>query len=161
MAGIFTRRWTKATVTLDCNTFTPNITLDGHSQPIPVPAGPPPPPPPAPAPPPTPCPANFNVSGYSCTVHTCGADVHPVKEHCGDDLCYPTVHLPSLCEKLPTPLSAAIAEAKKRCDAYQLCKNFAINTGMNKLCMHCSTAPCCGLLVCTARMLVEWDVAVC
>ena len=137
MPGIFTRRWTKASVTLDCNTFTPNITIDGV--PIPVPPGPPPPTPPAPAPPPTPCPASFNVTGYSCTSHTCGADLHHVKEHCGDDLCYPTVHLPSLCEKLPSPLSAAIAEAKQRCDTYQLCKNFAIDTGnifQYKPCLH-------------------------
>jgi len=37
------------------------------------------------------------------------------------------VHLPSLCKKLPSPLSAAIAEAKRRCDRYQLCSNFAID----------------------------------
>ncbi len=128
-SGIFTRRWSKATVTLDCNTFTPNITLDGHSTPIPVPPPPTPPPPPPPAPPPAPCSTSLpNASGYTCTAHTCGYDQHPVTEHCGDDLCYPTVHLPSLCAKLPSPLSAAVAEAKRRCDAYQLCKNFGINT---------------------------------
>ena len=116
-SGIFTRRWTKATVTLDCNTWQPNITLDGSSTPIPVPPPPPPPAPPAPVPPPAPCiAAGLNVSGYSCVQHTCGADDHHVTEHCGDDLCYPTVHLPSLCKPLPRPLSAAIAEAKRRCD---------------------------------------------
>eukprot|EP01049_Picozoa_sp_SAG25_P015651 SAG25_NODE_3262_length_1154_cov_1.334597_2_plen_86_part_00 len=51
-----------------------------------------------------------------------------MSEHCGDDLCYPHVHLPSLCQPLPSPLRAAIAEAKRRCDAYQLCTNFAIDT---------------------------------
>ena len=33
-----------------------------------------------------------------------------------------------MCKPLPSPLSAAIAEAKRRCDGYQLCENFAIDT---------------------------------
>ena len=33
-AGVFTRTWTKATVTMNCNTNMPNITLAGHSEPI-------------------------------------------------------------------------------------------------------------------------------
>ena len=127
-SGVFTRRWTKATVTLDCNTFTPNITLDGHSAPIPVP---PLPPPPTPAPP-APCPPALNATGYSCTTHTCGADLHHVNEHCGDDLCYPTVKVASLCEPLPSPLGAAVAEAKRRCDEYAPCMNFAIDTDKTK-----------------------------
>ena len=48
-------------------------------------------------------------------------------EQCGDDQCYPKAMLPSLCKPLPSPLGAAIAEAKRRCDGYQLCENFAIN----------------------------------
>ena len=40
----------------------------------------------------------------------------------------PKVQLPSLCKPLPGPLSAAIAEAKRRCDGYQRCANFAVDT---------------------------------
>lgn len=32
--NVFTRHWTKATVTMDCNTMDPNITLAGHSSPV-------------------------------------------------------------------------------------------------------------------------------
>eukprot|EP01079_Euglenida_sp_SAG-EU17-18_P001068 gene1068-2637_t len=32
--GVFFRKWTKAAVQFDCNTMTPNITLDGHSVPV-------------------------------------------------------------------------------------------------------------------------------
>jgi hypothetical protein len=42
--GVFTREWTKAMVTMDCNTMQPNITLAGHAEPI-RPKPPPPPPP--------------------------------------------------------------------------------------------------------------------
>lgn len=49
-SGVFTRRWTKATIIMDCNTMTPNITLAGRSTPVKpkspwVPSPPPPPPP--------------------------------------------------------------------------------------------------------------------
>ena len=32
--GVFTRKWSKATITLDCNTWTPNITLSGSDAPL-------------------------------------------------------------------------------------------------------------------------------
>eukprot|EP01043_Picozoa_sp_COSAG02_P041017 COSAG02_NODE_3366_length_6865_cov_21.795300_4_plen_121_part_00 len=39
-SGIFTRSWSKAEVSLDCNMFTPNITLSGQRTPLPVPSTP-------------------------------------------------------------------------------------------------------------------------
>ena len=58
-SGVFTRRWSKATITFDCNTWSHSGLLP------PSPPGPPPPPPPPPGPPPPPpnatCPAGFVV----------------------------------------------------------------------------------------------------
>ena len=124
-SGVFTRTWTKSVVTMDCNTWTPNITLAGHDGPIPVPKPPPPPPAPPPAPA-VPCKAN-PVSGYNCSLHRCSSDGSPARGHCGNDLCYPKVSLPSLCSPLPDTLLEAAAEAKRRCDGYQLCHSFGID----------------------------------
>ena len=134
--GMFTRKWSKATVTLDCTTFMPNITVDGHGT-IPVPPPPAPPPPPPPPPPSLPC--ADPVAGYDCSKNRCSSDGTPSPGHCGPDLCWPNVTLPSLCALLPSPLSAAVAEAKRRCDGYQLCHSFGIDT--SKFGPHCKSSP--------------------
>lgn len=122
-SGIFTRKWSKATVTLDCGTYTPNITVSGHGM-IPVPA---PPHSPSPAPPGARCPAG-QVDGYTCQTHRCNSDASTAKGVCGPDLCYPIVKEPALCMPLPQPLEAAAKEAAARCTAYQDCSSFGIDT---------------------------------
>ena len=35
-SGVFTREWTKASIQMDCNTYTPEIKMKGNSNPSPV-----------------------------------------------------------------------------------------------------------------------------
>ena len=124
-SGVFTRRWSKAVVTMDCNTWLPNITLAGDNTPIPVPKPPAPPPPPHAVP----CKNTTSVPpGYNCFQHSCAKDNSGgSSEHCGEDLCYPHVTEPSLCR--PVPKTSAAAAAAEACSRLQTCQTFAIDTG--------------------------------
>jgi len=120
--GVFKREYTKSSVVLDCNSFTPNITLRGQNHTIPIP----PPPQPPPLPPGEAC--TGAPIGYTCQLHRCSTDGDP-RGHCGPDLCFPKIQVPSLCTPLPFPMSDAVAEAARRCTSYQQCRSFGIYSG--------------------------------
>jgi hypothetical protein len=76
-SGVFTRTWTQATVSLDCNSWSPTINItagpSAHGV-IPLPSVPPSPSPGQPTPAPAPmkrCDKSRAVAGYTCTTGVC------------------------------------------------------------------------------------------
>ena len=126
-SGVFTREWSKTNVTLDCNTWSANISN------TPRPTPPPTPPPPPPPPPVYPCSdygGDSSVPGYSCHGGTCVAGSSASQGNCGVSLAEPKLDLSHGCSfkgHTKAGLSACAAAAAAACDAHPGCGSFALD----------------------------------
>ena len=127
--GVFTREWTKTTVSLDCNTWSASISG----------TPPPPPTPPPPTPPPTPRPASHpcsdyggaaSLQGYACHSGVCVSDGAAGRGNCGASLAEPALDLSGGCSfesGTAAALAACAAAAAAACDAQSGCGSFALD----------------------------------
>ena len=123
-SAVFTRQWTNANVTLDCNTWTANI------------SNMPPPPPKPPAPSPTPTPASHPCTDYGGTAGQPGFTCHDAvcvgsNGNCGTSLAEPKLDLSSGCSFKnitdKVALEACAAAAAAACDQQPRCVSFALD----------------------------------
>ena len=152
-SGIFRRKWSNTNVTLDCNTWSADISNTPR---------PPPPPPPPPAPPKPakhPC-GDYGAApkGYSCHPAVCSGR----SGNCGVSLAEPKLDLSGGCSfKSGTraALAACAAAAAAACDAQPGCGSFALDPGWTAPSAH--GAPSVKLFRGGATTLTpnsDWDV---